>query len=199
MRTVDIILRDKLKMKNKIKPSSLNTGLQTLVRECIDRVFDEKRAEQKRKRMDSVKIDFSNLDSIRTASDRTGERLMTEEDTEPPVKASEAGIRQKTPALNLSVEAEKASAFVPPFEIFTRVNDEKTDFADKPHTRLIGILLDGGDAAAFAHEAGVPLSMLCDEINEKYFDDFGDTVIDFDGDTPYIIPDYAEELRGLLK
>lgn len=199
MRTVDIILRDKLKMKNKIKPSSLNTGLQTVVRECIDRVFDEKRAEEKRKRMDSVRIDFSNLDSIRTASDRTGERLMTEEDTEPPVKASEAGIPQKTPALNLSVEAEKASAFVPSDETFTRVNDEKTAHADNPHTRLIGILLDGGDASAFAHEAGIPLSMLCDEINEKYFDDFGDTVIDFDGDTPYIIPDYAEELRGMLK
>lgn len=40
------------------------------------------------------------------------------------------------------------------------------------------------------------LSVLVDSINEKYFDLFGDTVIDFDGENPFIIEDYAQELKG---
>ena len=42
------------------------------------------------------------------------------------------------------------------------------------------------------------LSVLVDHINEMLFDDFGDTVILFDGDQPELIEDYVEELRALL-
>ena len=42
------------------------------------------------------------------------------------------------------------------------------------------------------------LSVLVDHINETLFDDFGDTVILFDGDQPELIEDYVEELRALL-
>ena len=41
-------------------------------------------------------------------------------------------------------------------------------------------------------------SLLADSINEQLFDSFGDTVIEFDGEDPQIIEDYAEELKGLL-
>ena len=47
-------------------------------------------------------------------------------------------------------------------------------------------------------EVGVMLSVLVDHINETLFDDFGDTVILFDGDQPELIEDYVEELRALL-
>ena len=42
------------------------------------------------------------------------------------------------------------------------------------------------------------LSVAVEEINETLFDDFGDTVIDFDGDSPIIIEDYENELKGML-
>ena len=42
------------------------------------------------------------------------------------------------------------------------------------------------------------LTVAIDEINERLFDDFGDTVINFDGDTPEIIEDYKEELKGMF-
>ena len=47
--------------------------------------------------------------------------------------------------------------------------------------------------------SGVTLSMICDEINERFYEEFCDTVIDFDNETPYVLPDYAEELRGMLE
>ena len=49
-----------------------------------------------------------------------------------------------------------------------------------------------------ARGSGIMLTVAIDEINERLFDDFGDTVIIFDGDTPEIIEDYKEELKGMF-
>lgn len=65
--------------------------------------------------------------------------------------------------------------------------------------RVLRILLDGGDASVTVKSSGVTLSMICDEINERFYEEFCDTVIDFDDETPYVLPDYAEELRGMLE
>ena len=45
---------------------------------------------------------------------------------------------------------------------------------------------------------GIMLSVAAEEINEALFDNFGDTVIAFDGDTPIIIEDYENELKGMF-
>ena len=59
-------------------------------------------------------------------------------------------------------------------------------------------LLRGEDAETVARKNGIMLSVVVEEINETLFDDFGDTVIDFDGDTPIIIEDYENELKGMF-
>ena len=64
--------------------------------------------------------------------------------------------------------------------------------------RILRLLLDGGNAEKEAAADGIPISMVCDEINEMFYDEFCDIVIDFDGDKPFIISDYAEELRCKL-
>jgi len=47
------------------------------------------------------------------------------------------------------------------------------------------------------YKGQTPVSLLCDSINEKLFERFSDTVIDFFGDSPQIIEDYREELEEL--
>ena len=42
------------------------------------------------------------------------------------------------------------------------------------------------------------VSILADSINEKLFDLFGDTVIDFSADSPELIEDYTDELREMF-
>ena len=42
------------------------------------------------------------------------------------------------------------------------------------------------------------ISILADSINEKLFDNFGDTVIDFFDDEPIVIEDYTEELKNMF-
>lgn len=41
-------------------------------------------------------------------------------------------------------------------------------------------------------------SVVAEQINEKLFDQFADTVILFDGDTPELIEDYADDLKGMI-
>ena len=59
-------------------------------------------------------------------------------------------------------------------------------------------LLYGRDYKKAASEHGKMVSILADSINEKLFDSFGDTVIEFSGDTPVIIEDYSDELKTMI-
>jgi hypothetical protein len=66
-------------------------------------------------------------------------------------------------------------------------------------TAFLRCLLDGTPYADLLRQRNVMLSVLVDHINETLFDDFGDTVILFDGDTPELIEDYAEDVAALLE
>lgn len=118
-----------------------------------------------------ISIDISKLDGIRTAAKTTCEKLITEADIDR--TEPEAEIR------HTEVAAPKKSL--------------------SPENELIRLLLSGEDYKGFLRENGYMLSVLVDSINEKYFDLFGDTVIDFDGETPFIIEDYAQELKGVTE
>ncbi len=41
-------------------------------------------------------------------------------------------------------------------------------------------------------------SVVAEAANERLFDVFADTVIEFDGDTPVIVSDYVDDLKGLF-
>ena len=47
--------------------------------------------------------------------------------------------------------------------------------------------------------AGEMLSVTAEGVNEALFDTFGDTVILFEGDTPALVEDYIEELKGMIR
>lgn len=66
-------------------------------------------------------------------------------------------------------------------------------------TAFLRCLLDRTPYADLLRQRNVMLSVLVDHINETLFDDFGDTVILFDGDTPELIEDYVEDVAALLE
>ena len=79
------------------------------------------------------------------------------------------------------------------------------EHADAPDSRLsetetafLRCLLEKKPYAELLRKNGVMLSVLVDRINEALFDDFSDTVILFDGDTPELIEDYAEDIAAML-
>lgn len=119
-------------------------------------------------------VDTSLLDGIIVSADKTRDMLITaEEREEDKIIVPEAPVAEEN-------NAEKTKSSLP-------LTEEELGF--------IKCLLRGENAAHYAAEHKLRMSLLCDGINEKLYDLFGDTVIDFDGDSPCIIEDYEEELK----
>ena len=108
----------------------------------------------------------------------------TEEEPElqaAPKPAPELPVPETTPAEPAAPETPAAD---------TRLSETERAF--------LHCLLEHQPYADLLRQGSVMLSVLVDHINETLFDDFGDTVILFDGDQPELIEDYVEELRALL-
>lgn len=74
----------------------------------------------------------------------------------------------------------------------------ETNLSDEEYY-IIGRLLYGGEYAGYVKEKGIMLSVAVDSINEKLFDTLGDTAIVWNGDTPEVLTDYENELKGIIK
>ncbi len=75
---------------------------------------------------------------------------------------------------------------------------ESPDLLTSAEKEFLKLLLEGSDTSLFLKERNLISSVVCDSVNEKLFDTFSDTVIEFDGDTPVIIEDYIEELEKII-
>ncbi len=116
-----------------------------------------------------IAFDLTKLEAIRRAADDTCEKLLAEsEDDPPPPTPEQPPVRRNTTPL------------------------DDTEYA------VLCCLLDGGDADTLARQHHRMLSVVCDSINDNLFDIIGDSVIDFDGDTPCLIDDYIDDLKGMI-
>ena len=171
MRTVDSKLR--LDPSSGCKPIEPACDVKWVLA-IIDEDIDEYNRECKINEARRISIDTSKLEGIRRSADITREKLLTEEERE-----------EETPApvifgeMPLPLNEERSDTDCP-------LDEEETAF-------LKALLYDGHYSGK-----GMP-SVLADSVNEKLFDMFGDIVIEFDGDMPAVIEDYADELKGIIK
>ncbi|MGI5893839.1 MAG: TerB N-terminal domain-containing protein [Candidatus Merdivicinus sp.] len=142
-----------------------------LVQGIIDREIARVLAEKEKNARPKITIDLSKLSGIRDSAAITRERLLTEEEREE--------IQEPEP---LEPAAEVSSACG-----LTEVE-----------CQLLKALWNGEDYRPVVRESGTMLSVLVDSINEKLYDQFGDTMILFDGEEPELIEDYIEELKGIV-
>ncbi|HBB20451.1 MAG TPA: hypothetical protein DCZ62_08480 [Ruminococcus sp.] len=169
MRTVDSILRELTGYRFKLGQGEVSKQTAALLKKELEGLLESRRRSQAVK----IEFDLSKLSAIRAASEATCEKLIVDEEELPELAA---------PAEEAPVPAAETTQLP--------LNKGETDF--------LRALLTGGDWSASARSAGSMPSLLADSINEQLFDSFGDTVIEFDGEDPQIIEDYAEELKGLL-
>lgn len=124
-------------------------------------------SEEKAAQVREIHIDLSALDAIRSASELTREKLIVDEETDdlPPAMP----VQNSSPAQECLLSAHEEA--------------------------FLKSLLYRGNWRGTAAGCGILPSMIADTVNEKLFDIFGDTVIEFDGEIPAIIEDYAAELK----
>ncbi len=118
-----------------------------------------------------MEFDLSKLSGIRRSSDAVGQRLMTEE---------ERYVEAELPAVQ-------------------EAKDTMTDcILSGDELRFTRILLYGGDLQGFLSEKHLMASVLAEAVNEQLYDEFADTVIEFDGNTPILVEDYLDDLKGMI-
>ncbi|MCI7766458.1 MAG: TerB N-terminal domain-containing protein [Oscillospiraceae bacterium] len=177
IKTIDSMMRKRLGISPKID-QPIETKLTT---QMIGREIDAFLEEKKRNTPKKIDIDLSKLNGIRQAADITRDKLITESETE-------EHTAEMTPAVN-----EEIIEAAPD-------NSSETELPlDENEYELLRCLLYGISIDILRSKRGVMLSVLADSINEKLFDMFGDTVIAFEDDSPVIIEDYADELKGIVK
>lgn len=169
LKLIDFLMRGAYGFKSTLKKPECAK----IFTEITQKVIEEYRREKRERERPKIELDLSRLRDIRETALETQNLLLVEpEEAETPVPQ---------PA------APEISA--PPVHDF--------DLTDAEY-RLLQDLLYGRPYAAEVRQVGVMLSVLVDAINEKLFDRFGDTVLVFDGETPELLEDYQEELKGII-
>ena len=151
------------------KSSLKKPELSSLFEEMIKKAVSAQYRESLERKKPVISIDISKLQSIRDTSEVTRDKLIVEEEPEEPA-APEIPIEQP----------------------------QNSGILKSPLTEILISLLKGENPEGVARKNGIMLSVAVEEINETLFEDFGDTVIDFDGDTPIIIEDYENKLKGMF-
>lgn len=186
---VDTRMRERASYPHPLKPRSLPKYQGKIVDEEIDALYALREAEEKAR----VRIDWSSLGGIRSASERTREALLTDEERdEEPVTVPENAFAHASEATTLVTPMSEPVADVvvadePVAEPATQpgvcgLTDEQLS--------LLRALLEGGP---IPNEGFVSLAV--DAINDVFLDIIGDTVIDYDGEVPCLVEDYVEDVR----
>ena len=141
-----------------------------------------------------LKLDFSSLDQIRSDAEITMNKLMTEEERgeeaslpQEEIRAEENQICSKEASLSETDSRRKDAAADPVFFEYG---------LDAVESKFLLALLNGENLSSLNAE-GRLLSVLIDQINEKLFDEFADTVIE-NGTPPKVLADYEEDLKHLF-
>ncbi len=154
---------------------------------CVHLAIEENRKES----LPKVTFNLNLLDQIRDSSDQIGEKLLTEEERIPEETLIIETFTPESTAVSLKDEA------LEPSESSTSVPATSCPLSGN-ELIFMRLLLYGGDLSSFLSQNHLMSSILAERINETLYDDFMDTVIDFDGDTPVIIEDYLQDLKGMI-
>lgn len=172
---LDRIAREKLKLGRPIKPRFIDQA----VLKAIENGIAVYQKEQEKAKINQIKIDFSNLEQIRTNASVTRDSLLTDEEK----KLEQEEIQKETKPETKPTEVKTNNEYgLDPDEMFLLIallkNEPWQDYVKKKHLMV---------------------SILADSINDKLFDEFCDSVIEFDDqDQPQIIEDYEEDLKDMF-
>lgn len=131
-------------------------------------LIDWQRRGQKLKRP-KVEIDVSALDQIRLEADQTTEQLLTEQERD-----FSADVMPVSPG-----------------------NDQTDQLLSDSELEFLRMLINGQDGLAYLKKQHLMPSIVCEQINEKLFDEIGDNVLEMLDELPTIVDDYLAEVKDI--
>lgn len=209
-KSIDGMVREALHVEPAVQQPFTYVWLMKLVANAV--MEDEK--ERKEREARRVVFHPEALDKIRREAAVTRERLMTEEERreealpadslpgenppaapEPRKETAPADLQPETAPhadtqLSVAPETAPAAASAP-------AKGENPWNLTEDELHYLRDLLAGNDTSWVAAKGLMP-SLLVDNINEKCYEEFGDTVLEA-GDPPSVIEDYRDDLKGQLE
>lgn len=171
-----------------------------------------------------IHIDFGKLSGIRKDAAYTRDQLITEEEIyseEDILDQIDTGAKNnqytsdeyefmkfddEVSAGNETKAGSNNNASVYDYKLQPSENDKAVS-NDQPSGNLlisehqmniVNLLLSGGNVIEYAASNHLMLAIEIDAINEALYDEIGDTVIEFDGDTPELVEDYIDDIKQIL-
>jgi len=174
MRCADRLLRIYLKTGRDIQERESEKWAVPLINSFIEADRLAKEEEKKVK----ISLDFSNLEKIRSDAVQTCDSLLTEE--------------EKTE----TADEFSTETFDIPDEENPQRSQNLTEIPlDETQIEILQALLEGRSVAGIiAKHHGMP-EICAESINEAFFDEVGDNVVECDGKEIVLVEDYREEIR----
>lgn len=176
--TVESLMREEVglrKTKERLPPESEYY-------QCIVKAIHDWKAD-KNKRV--VVIDSSRLESVRQDAQEISQKIMTSEEIDN-VPDIQNDMNEEEVAEAVSAETDGADALV------------GSSLLDGNEARFLTLLIEGGDWQSFIKKNRLMLSIIVDSVNDKLFEELGDTALGMQDGKPVVIEDYEEELKRIL-
>ena len=212
VRECERVLRKKLHYKNQLPDRMKNPVLAKMISEETDRWLKEKALKSR----PEVRVDLTKLGRIRDLAAITRERLLEGTDEGADVDAlgtmmngAEVDSLDKMmngPAI-LSAEVDEEGCIAGREDIAgtfaaTNVNGAGSEIGegvfDSQETAFLKLLLSGGNGADFFRDHRILPSVFVDAINDKAFDEIGDSIVEEDGAGWRLVEDYIGDIWDLL-
>lgn len=182
----------------------------------IEAALREMEAEEQRAAMPVIEIDYSGLKQIREDAAITRDSLLTDEEMEESREAETDVVQEihdraaETDVVQEQHSREPETAGGPEMDSAVKKIQQSPGEADRDagvktktgadsmYRRILVMLLDGQPINDVVRENHLLPAVVADAINEAFFDEIGDSVVECDGDEICVVEDYREDIIQAL-
>lgn len=152
----------------------------------VDAVIETDRQARLEAAKPKVHIHLDRLDHIREEAVVTRESLLTDEDL--------AADEPQEPSINTTT---KKQANISESTIYLETSPLLAKL-DSLHAQILQILIADGNADELIRSHHLMPSVVADTLNEAFFEEVGDSILDCDGDHIELVEDYIEDVRTII-
>ena len=210
-----------------LKPGTLDEKLRKLVERTVQEYLRDRAEEQAKAARQEIRLDLGKLSAIRSDADYTRDQLLDgiEDETDlaaafpspRPRQAESVQTPARQPGSADAVPAQASQAHQPadnttgsaqtsarPSEPVVaapqqcRVPEQAAFGLSAEETDILHILLAGENPASYIRAHHLYPAVVADSINEKLFEEIGDSAVMEEDGTLSLIEDYLDDLRFLL-
>lgn len=182
---IDRLIRDEFRLGYYLKPSMEDTGIAPYIKDAFDKAVKEIKHNERNR----INIDFSALKKIRNDAEITKTSLLVDEDTNIDEKADiQETIEKHCINYNDGSKSKTENSY----------SDKISEISDDINLKILKYIIAGKDYKQLIKSNNLFTSIITDNINETFFEDIGDNILECEGDEIYLVEDYREDILDII-